>query len=135
MKKVEYVINILHYIIYQFCEKYKRFLPGFSVDINAGRIIMLLSLIPGIQFFIIYMALCKINHKEFQSEYIFLFLIPFGLLVWFLVIHQDKYLIYFKKFKKRPKEVKRKWAWISLITVVLILLLLVFSFSVMTNIT
>jgi archaellum biogenesis protein FlaJ (TadC family) len=133
VRKIEYYINVLHYVIYNICKKYQKVLPGFPSDINSGRIILLLSLIPGVQFFVFYLAFCKIRHREFQAEFIFLFLIPFGLLIWFSVIHKDKYLTYFKEFEKEPTEVKRKWAWISFGVVVGIILLLIASFWIMTE--
>lgn len=133
MKKLKYYINILHFVIYKFCNRCHKILPSFPVDVNSGRIILLLSLLPAMQFFIFYLMYCKVKEEKFQPEIVFLFIIPFGLLVWFSVIHKDKYLTYFKEFEKEPKEVKRKWAWISFGVVVGIVLLLIASFWIMTE--
>lgn len=133
MRKLMYYINILHFVIYKFCNKYHKILPSFSVDVNSGRIIMLLSLLPAMHFFIFYLMYCKVKDEKFQPEIVFLFTIPFGLLVWFSVIHKEKYLTYFKEFEKEPEAVKRKWAWISFAVVVGIILLLIASFWILTE--
>ncbi len=128
MRILKYYINILHFVIYKFCNKYHKALPDFPVDVNSGRIIMLLSLLPAMQFFIFYLKYCKIRNYQFKPEIVFLFIIPFALLVWFSVIYKDKYLIYFKQFEKESKVVKQKWAWISFGIVVGIILLLIASY-------
>jgi hypothetical protein len=48
-----------------------------------------------------------------------------------LLWKKDKYLIYFKEFKKETKEKKRKWAWISFGVVIGVILLLIASFWIM----
>jgi hypothetical protein len=47
-----------------------------------------------------------------------------------LLWKKDKYLIYFKEFKKEPKAKKRKWAWISFGVIVGVTLLFVLSLMV-----
>lgn len=127
MKKIEYYINILHYVLYKFCDKNKKILPGFSPDINAGRILGILSLLFG---FVIFMLIKRISYpKEIVTEYLFAFLIPFWVLIYFTTLYKEKYLTYFKKFDKEPKVVKCKWAKISLTLVIGIILLLIISFS------
>jgi hypothetical protein len=42
-----------------------------------------------------------------------LYAIISGLLNSFLLLRHDKYVKYFKKFEKQPREWKIKWAWIS----------------------
>lgn len=132
MKKIEYYINIHHYVIYTKIRDAKVFLLGIP-DVTSGRLILLLSLIPGIIFFNIYMFFCEMNNKEFQPEFIFLYLAPFVLLVWFSVIHKDKYQIYFKEFEKKPKKVRRKWAWTSFSILVIMVIVLIASFWILTN--
>ena len=77
---------------------------------------------------------CKVKDEKFQPEIVFLFVIPFGLLVWFSVIQKDKYLTYFKKFEKEPTAVKRKWARISFGVLVGIILLLIISIWIMIEV-
>ena len=50
---------------------------------------------------------------------------------YFLLLHKDKYLKYFKKFKKQPHEWKVKWAWISAGVILFPFLLLISSFIAM----
>ena len=133
MKRIKYYINVLHYVIYNFCKKYQKVLPRFPIDVNSGRIIMLLSLIPGVHFFIFYLTFCKVRHIKFQTEFIFIFLIPFVLLVWFSVIHKDKYLSYFKEFEKESKEVRQKWSWMSFGIIIGMIFTLIASFWILTN--
>lgn len=127
MKILEYYINILHFVIYDKIKKANIFILGIP-DVTSGKIIMLLSLLPAVQFFIFYLTICKVCDIKFQSEIIFLFIILFGLLVWFSVIHKDKYLTYFNEFEKKPKEVIRKWAWVSFLVVFVLILMVVLSF-------
>lgn len=131
MKKLELYINILHFVIYKFCEKYKKLLPNFPIEVNSGRILILISSLPGIQLCIIYVVLCKINNQEFISEFCFLFIVPFGLLIWFSVIHKDKYLKYFEIFERKSKEVKIRWACMSFGIVMGIIFLLIFSLVIL----
>ena len=51
MKLIEYYLNIFHYVIYVYCIKYKRFLPGYSPSHNSGNILMILTVIPSIIIF------------------------------------------------------------------------------------
>jgi hypothetical protein len=52
---------------------------------------------------------------------------------YYLLWKDNKYLTYFNKFEQEPKEVKRKWAWISFGVFVGIILLLIASFWIMTE--
>jgi len=63
MKKIEYYINIHHYVIYTKIRDAKVFLLGIP-DVTSGRLILLLSLIPGIIFFNIYMFFCEMNNNQ-----------------------------------------------------------------------
>lgn len=133
MRKLIYYINILHFVIYDKIKKSNIFLLGIP-DVTSGRIILLLSLLPAMQIFIFYLMYCKVKDEKFQPEIVFLFVIPFGLLVWFSVIQKDKYLTYFKKFEKEPTAVKRKWARISFGVLVGIILLLIISIWIMIEV-
>lgn len=132
MKKIEYFINLLHYVIYIVCKKYKRFLPDFSADINSGRIIGLLFALLGFAFFVL---LNKMLHRfELASEFIFLFIALFGILLFFTVFYKDKYFVYFKEFEKETKEVKKRWILMTFLFFVFLIFLLVFSFWLPTNV-
>jgi len=54
-----------------------------------------------------------------------------AILNYFLLLHKDKYLKYFKKFKKQPHEWKVKWAWISAGVILFPFLVLISSFIAM----
>jgi len=71
---------------------------------------------------------------EEGSIYKWLFIIG-GLVIAYIINNQllwknDKYLKYFEEFDKSPKEVRRKWAWISLGIVIGILGFFVLSFII-----
>ena len=67
-----YYINILHFVIYDKIKKANIFLFGIP-DVTSGRIIMLLSLLPAMHFFIFYLMYCKVKDEKFQPEIVFLF--------------------------------------------------------------
>ncbi len=50
---------------------------------------------------------------------------------YFLLLHKDKYIKYFKKFEKQPREWKVKWAWISVGVILFPFLVLIGSFIAM----
>lgn len=60
-------------------------------------------------------------------------LVPSLVIVYFLIWKDDKYLDYFKEYESEPKEIKRKWVWVSFGVIVGIILLLVLSFIIMTE--
>lgn len=102
MKKIEYFINLLHYVIYIVCKKHKRFLPDFSADINSGRIIGLLFALLGFAFFVL---LNKMLHRfELASEFIFLFIALFGILLFLRFFTKINILFISKNLKKRLKK-------------------------------
>jgi hypothetical protein len=65
--------------------------------------------------------------------FVSILLVPSLVINYYLLWKKDKYLLYFKEFDKEPKEVKRKWGWISFGVVIGIIGLLIFSFWVMTK--
>jgi hypothetical protein len=56
------------------------------------------------------------------------YVVAISLLNYFLLLHKDKYLKYFKKFKKQPHQWKVKWAWISAGVILFPFLVLMGSF-------
>ena len=54
-----------------------------------------------------------------------------GFINYFLLLHKDKYLKYFKKFEKQSHEWKVKWAWISVGVILFPFLVLIGSFIAM----
>ena len=127
MKLIEYYLNIFHYVIYVYCIKYKRFLPGYSPSLNSGIIMMWLSLILVMQLLIIHSLIYKIFHISYSSDYDFYSTIFFELLVWFSVIHKEKYRLYFKEFKQLPPEIIKKWQKNTHLALLITLMFLVVS--------
>ena len=58
-----------------------------------------------------------------------------GVINYYLLWKDDKYLTYFKKFNKESQDVKRTWGWISLGVIVGLILLFIFSFWVLEKAT
>jgi hypothetical protein len=54
-----------------------------------------------------------------------------GFINYFLLFRKDKYLNYFKRFKKQPRKWKVKWAWISAGVILFPFLVLASSFIAM----
>lgn len=127
MKLIEYYLNIFHYVIYVYCIKYKRFLPDYSPSLNSGIIMMSLSLILVMQLLIIHSLIYKIFHISYSSDYDFYSTIFFELLVWFSVIHKEKYRLYFKEFKQLPPEIIKKWQKNTHLALLITLMFLVVS--------
>ena len=127
MKLIEYYLNIFHYVIYVYCIKYKRFLPDYSPSLNSGIIMMWLSLILVMQLLIIHSLIYKIFHISYSSDYDFYSTIFFELLVWFSVIHKEKYRLYFKEFKQLPPEIIKKWQKNTHLALLITLMFLVVS--------
>ena len=126
-KKIEYNLNILHYVIYLFCVKYERLLPAYSPSLNSGIIMMWLSPILVMQLLIIHNLIYKTFHISYSSDYDFYSTIFFELLVWFSVIHKEKYRLYFKEFKQLPPEIIKKWQKNTRLMLLAAFLLLVVS--------
>jgi glucan phosphoethanolaminetransferase (alkaline phosphatase superfamily) len=60
-----------------------------------------------------------IIQKDFLKFYNFIILLIITLLVnHFLLFKRNKYLKYFKEFEEMPKNVKKKWAWISFVVII-----------------
>lgn len=127
MKLIEYYLNIFHYVIYVYCIKYKRFLPGYSPSHNSGNILMILTVIPSIIIFNSYLLFYKVNNHPPIIELFLVITIPFYLLVWFSVIHKEKYRLYFKEFKQLPPEIIKKWQKNTRLMLLAAFLLLVVS--------
>jgi len=72
------------------------------------------------------------------SSYKWLFLIGLLVIPWILneklLFKNDKYLKYFDEFDREPKEVTRKWAWISFGIIMGILVFFVLSFVPLSKI-
>ena len=105
-------------------------------DIHMGGILALLeySIFNFIQAFL-GKSLIQYIWENSLNKFIFItgLLIMPNIINNHLLWKNDKYLSYFKEFDKEPKEVKQKWAWISLGVVIGSILLLIFSFWVMTK--
>ena len=127
MKLIEYYLNIFHYVIYVYCIKYKRFLPDYSPSLNSGIIMMWLSLILVMQLLIIHSLIYKIFHISYSSDYDFYSTIFFELLVWFSVLHKDKYRLYFKDFKQLSSEKVKVWQKNTHLALLITLMFLVVS--------
>lgn len=127
MKLIEYYLNIFHYVIYVYCIKYKRFLPDYSPSLNSGIIMMWLSLILVMQLLIIHSLIYKIFHISYSSDYDFYSTIFFELLVWFSVIHKEKYRLYFKDFKQLSSEKVKVWQKNTHLALLITLMFLVVS--------
>ena len=67
-KKIEYNLNILHYVISLFWVKYERLLPAYSPSLNSGIIMMWLSPILVMQLLIIHNLIYKIFHISYSSD-------------------------------------------------------------------
>ena len=127
MKLIEYYLNIFHYVIYVYCIKYKRFLPGYSPSHNSGNILMILTVIPSIIIFNSYLLFYKVNNHPLIIVLFLVITIPFYLFVWFSVLHKDKYRLYFKDFKQLPPEIIKKWQKNTRLMLLAAFLLLVVS--------
>jgi len=105
--------------------------PKYGLSsIRAGAFMFILSFFVSLVFF------CGIqsfkNSGYLSSACIIILGILFAILNYFLLLHRDKYLDYFKEFAIKPKEWTTKWKWISLGIVVLIMLLLILGINIMT---
>lgn len=60
-----------------------------------------------------------------------IYAVVIGLINYFLLFRHDKYLKYFKKFEKQPREWNVKWAWISAGVILFPFLVLIGSFIAM----
>lgn len=65
--------------------------------------------------------------------FIITFLLPAGIVNYFLLYKKDKYLTYFKKFDKEFQNYSRKYAWKSFFIVLSFYLLLVLSFVILVR--
>ncbi|EFL44808.1 hypothetical protein HMPREF9296_0552 [Prevotella disiens FB035-09AN] len=88
---------------------------------------MWLSPILVMQLLIIHNLIYKIFHISYSSDYDFYSTIFFELLVWFSVIHKEKYRLYFKEFKQLPPEIIKKWQKNTRLMLLAAFLLLVVS--------
>jgi hypothetical protein len=88
---------------------------------------MWLSLILVMQLLIIHSLIYKIFHISYSSDYDFYSTIFFELLVWFSVIHKEKYRLYFKEFKQLPPEIIKKWQKNTHLALLITLMFLVVS--------
>lgn len=70
------------------------------------------------------------------SPYKWMFIIGMLILPWIinekLLFNNNKYLKYFDEFDKEPKEVRRKWAWISFGVIIGIITFFILSFSLLS---
>lgn len=80
-------------------------------------------------------SLVQYFFKDVISFVFFLitFLLPAGIVNYFLLYKKDKYLKYFKKFDKAFKNNSRKYGWRSFFIVSSFYLLVVFSFVVLVR--
>lgn len=80
-------------------------------------------------------SLVQYFFKDVISFVFFLitFLLPAGIVNYFLLYKKDKYLKYFKKFDKAFKNNSRKYGWRSFFIVTSFYLLVVFSFVVLVR--
>jgi hypothetical protein len=81
----------------------------------------------GILIFLVCFGIANLSSEIRQQGlnlklYHFIIFIVISLLAnHFLLFKKNKYLIYFKEFEKMPKELKKKWAWISFLVILGIL--------------
>ncbi|MGE8555714.1 MAG: hypothetical protein ACN6OB_17485 [Chryseobacterium jejuense] len=72
------------------------------------------------------------------NSYKWIFIIGLLAIPWIinekLLFKNDKYLKYFDEFDKEPKEVRRKWAWISFGIIIGIITFFVLSFILLSKI-
>ena len=80
-------------------------------------------------------SLIQYFFKDAVSVVLFLitFLVPAGIVNYFLLFKKDKYLQYFKKFDKAFKKSSAKYGWRSFFIVLSFYLLIVFSFVVLVK--
>ena len=100
----------------------------------AGLIMVSLLFIPCFALNLYYIAYIY-KPKNFES-FVLLIVIytAFSSLVnYYLLLHKNKFLKYFKKFKKQTHEWNVKWAWISLVTILLPYLMLIGSFYALSK--
>jgi cobalamin synthase len=103
---------------------------GFSSFFAYGTMIA----IPFVFLFGLQLYYAAFISKSVMNEYFFIVLfaysIPCALLNYFLLLHKDKYLKYFRLFEKQPRAWKVKWAWISAVVILFPFLVLIGSFIV-----
>lgn len=100
----------------------------------AGLIMVSLLFIPCFALNLYFIAIFDIL-KNFES-FVLLIVIytAFSIIVnYYLLLHKDKYLKYFKKFRKQSHKWKVKWAWISIGTIILPYLMLIGSFIALSK--
>lgn len=95
-------------------------------SMRAGGLMFGISALFGIMLFNIFDAIFK---DSIDDLFMFVITIPFFIIIYYLLFHKDKYLIYFEEFEKKPKQWKKKWAWVSFISFFLVVLFLIESFN------
>ena len=101
---------------------------GFS-SVRAGGIMYLLSLLFAFSLFMYSVGIMKRNIEGF---FIFIIAFPFAILIYYTVLYNDKYLLYFKKFDQESSRWKRKWSFITIGFIIFIILFLIGSFNFST---
>jgi len=101
----------------------------------GGLLVMLEYSIFNIIQVIVGKSLIQYFFKDATSVILFLivFLVPAGIVNYFLLFKEDKYLRYFKKFDKAFKGKSSKYGWLSFLIVLSFLLLIVLSFVVLVK--
>lgn len=138
MKKLEYILNIIHYGFYLFFRKneglldpnydgkYSHFLSkGVGICFEGGIVMMFLSV-----YFFINKILGFPPPSENKLLWVGLFIIIIVLITtYYLVYKKDKYMIYIKDFEKE----KKTWKYVIISFLFLIVCVLLFMFSVKIN--
>ena len=101
----------------------------------GGLLVMLEYSVFNFTQAIIGKSLIQYFFKDVMSFVLFLvvFLVPAGIVNYFLLYKKDKYLKYFKKFDKTFKNNSRKYGWKSFFIVMSFYLLVVISFVVLVK--
>jgi hypothetical protein len=74
---------------------------------------------------------CGIFAVLIRGSFVFLPAIMSFIFNYFVLFRNNKSVVYFQEFEKKPKGWKRKWSWISLGIILIIVLFLIGSFKFM----
>ena len=101
----------------------------------GGLLVMLEYSIFNIIQVVVGKSLIQYFFKDATSVILFLivFLVPAGIVNYFLLFKEDKYLKYFKKFDKSLKGKSSKYGWLSFLIVLAFLFLIVLSFVILVK--
>jgi hypothetical protein len=76
-------------------------------------------------------SLIQYIYRDQENKILFLLLLLTfaGLINYFTLFKNDRYLTYFKEFEQMPKQEKKKYPWVSFVVVLLILLIFIGGFA------